>query len=73
MFQVFFYWNIYIYIYIYIYSKVDLGPCHIAMIELFNGWKLLPIFAKSSISDVQGVPESASETFCAYAKSLQLY
>ena len=60
----------------YIYSKVDsvsLRPCQIAMIDLFNGWRPLTIFAKSSISDVQCSPKSASETFCMYARSLQLY
>ena len=56
-----------------IYSKVDLGPYQIAMIDLFNGWKLLPIFGKRSFSDVQWRPEYASETFCTYARSLQLY
>ena len=49
---------------------MDLGHFQIAMIELFNGWKLLPIFAKSSISDVQQSPESASGTFCTYARNL---
>ena len=46
-----------------IYRKVDFKPCQIATIELSNGRKLLPIFAKSSISNVQQGPESASETF----------
>ena len=44
-----FYWKIYI-------SKWIFG--------LFNGWKLLPTFTKSSISEVQQVPESPTETFC---------
>ena len=56
-----------------IYTKVDLGPCQIAMIVLFHVWKLLPIFAESSISDVQQGHESLPETFCAYAKSLQIH
>ena len=52
------------------YGKVDLGLCQIAVFDLFNDWKLLPTFTKSSVSEVQQVPESASETFCAYARSL---
>ena len=44
------------------------------MTDLFNGWKPLTIFTKSTIvSDVQWSPEFASETFCAYAKNQLLY
>ena len=54
-------------------EKWDLAAFQIAMIELFGGWKTLIIFAKSAISDVLRSSESASETFCTYARSLQLY
>ena len=32
--------------------KVDLEPCEIAMIEIFNSWMPLTIFTESSIPDV---------------------
>ena len=43
-----------------------------AMTMLFNGWKLLPIFTKSSVSDVQRGPESPLKYFV-HIRSLKLY